>query len=135
MVSYASRRTTETVDISPFTTDADDEQRRVAGVALVKSLHEYGFVKVTGHGVSTQEIQEALGWLKKLFDLPLEDKMKAPHPPGPFPHRGYSGIGQEKVYSQDDVEAHRDEGDVGKSLRKISDFKVRSSTQKIHTSP
>lgn len=121
-------RITETVDLSPFFTEAGrappDSARIEAGKALVEALHSFGFVKVVGHGLSKQEIDEALGWTKKLFDLPYEDKMKAPHPPGPMPHRGYSGLGKEKVYSKDDVEATSSDSDVGKVLRKISDFKV-----------
>ncbi|KAH8884140.1 oxidoreductase-like protein [Thozetella sp. PMI_491] len=123
MTSSPRTRTVPTVDISAFTTKAGDEQRRAAGVALVEALHDFGFVKVTGHGFSIQELREALRWVKKLFDLPTSDKMKAPHPPGPFPHRGYSGIGREKVYSRADIEAQGDSKDVAKSLRKISDFK------------
>lgn len=121
------------MDLSPFFATNTEERalsqadRVKAGSTLVEALHSFGFVKVTGHGVSTQEINDALGWAKTLFDLPYEEKMKAPHPPGPMPHRGYSGIGKEKVYSQDDVAAHDGttaNGDVGKVLRKISDFKV-----------
>ena len=51
--------------------------------------------------------------------------MKAPHPPTALPHRGYSGLGVEKVYSK----AERDEDEAtngqGAALRKIEDFKVR----------
>ncbi|KAI0427757.1 oxidoreductase-like protein [Xylaria sp. FL1042] len=57
------------------------------------------------NGLSQVEIDEALNWTKTLFDLPYEDKMKAPHLPGPIPHRG------------------ENEPDVGKSVRKISDSK------------
>ncbi|KAK7750555.1 hypothetical protein SLS62_007531 [Diatrype stigma] len=120
-------RITETVDLSPFFTEAGralpDSARTEAGKALIEALHSFGFVKVVGHGLSKHEIDSALGWTKKLFDLPYEDKMKAPHPPGPMPHRGYSGLGQEKVYSKDDVKATSSSADVGKVLRKISDFK------------
>ncbi|KAI0020589.1 hypothetical protein F4780DRAFT_779477 [Xylariomycetidae sp. FL0641] len=38
--------------------------------------------------------------------------MKAPHPAGPMPHRGYSGTGVETVYSQD-VRDHEASGDAG----------------------
>lgn len=34
---------------------------------------------------------------KAFFDLPTETKMLAPHPPGGSHHRGYSGLGVEKV--------------------------------------
>ncbi|ETS83524.1 hypothetical protein PFICI_05400 [Pestalotiopsis fici W106-1] len=87
-------------------------------------LHDFGFVKVTGHGVSNGEIREALDWTQKLFRLSYDEKMKARNPPGPMPHRGYSGTGKEKVYSKEDVELLKnDSGDVGKGLRKISDYK------------
>ncbi|KAI0538530.1 oxidoreductase-like protein [Xylaria digitata] len=115
-----------TIDLSSFTDDSkqshSDSDQVQAGRALVAALHTQGFAQVTGHGLSRVEIDKALNWTKMLFDLPYEDKMKAPHPPGPIPHRGYSGIGKEKVYSQDDFTVNGGEPD-GKSHRKISDFK------------
>jgi isopenicillin N synthase-like dioxygenase len=126
---HTGPRTIPTVDLSPFTTEGEPSflhsQRLKAGQTLVEALHNFGFAKVTGHGVSKREIDEAFGWAKKLFDLPKEDKMKAPHPAGPMPHRGYSGIGQEKGYSQADVEALGSDGDVAQKIRDIPDFKVR----------
>jgi isopenicillin N synthase-like dioxygenase len=120
----ANSKAVATVDLSPFTGNGEDSKSLEAAHALVDVLHNYGFVKVTGHGISKQEIHEALGWVKKLFDLPYSEKMKAPHPPGPIPHRGYSGIGQEKVYSQAAMEAHNSSEDFGDTIRKITDFKV-----------
>lgn len=118
-----------TVDLSPFFTSdksATDtaQERLAAGRALVEACHDLGFAIVKGHGLSKQEISNAFAWTKKLFDLPVEDKMKAPHPPGNMPHRGYSGIGKEKVYSPDDLGRHAGDANVGQQLRKISDFKV-----------
>src|SRR5688572_27048397 len=53
----------------------------------------------------------------QFFTLPLEDKEKAPHPPEGWYHRGYSGIGREKVsqlvFDRDAIE----------SLRKVPDYK------------
>ncbi|KAI1427949.1 Clavaminate synthase-like protein [Xylaria sp. FL1777] len=116
-----------TVDLSAFFVTPgrmiDEAGRLQASRALVDAMHDLGFVKLIGHGVLQQEIDEALQWTKTLFDLPYEDKMKAPHPPGPMPHRGYSGIGQEKVHTQEDIEALGTNDDVGKALRKITDFK------------
>ncbi|KAJ8133423.1 hypothetical protein O1611_g200 [Lasiodiplodia mahajangana] len=116
-----------TANLSPFVETPRqqllDPSQLQAGRALVGALHDLGFVQITGHGINQQEIDNVLAWNKALFDLSYGDKMKAPHPPGPIPHRGYSGIGKEKVYSQADVKAHSDESNVGKSLRKISDFK------------
>ncbi|KAI0169216.1 Clavaminate synthase-like protein [Hypoxylon sp. FL1284] len=130
MAAYSFRRGDEaiaTVDVSPFMPEAGrsipDSERLKAGQALVQGLHELGFVKVIGHGVRQDEIRHALAWTKKLFDLPYEEKMKAPHPVGNMPHRGYSGLGQEKVYSQEDVKAHGAAADVSREIRKIADFK------------
>lgn len=119
-----------TVDVSPFFsqhTTTSDTQRLTSAKLLVEALHSFGFAKVTGHGLGTHEVSEALGWVQKLFDLPYDEKMKAPHPPSPMPHRGYSGIGEEKVYSREDVETHVRHGkaDISQELRKISGFKVR----------
>lgn len=102
--SHVGEGPIQTVDISPLLTEASDSLADLellrAGQALVRALHTLGFVKVTGHGIEKHEIETALAWSKKLFDLPYEDKMKAPHPPGNMPHRGYSGIGREKVIPQ-----------------------------------
>ncbi|KAH9905786.1 Clavaminate synthase-like protein [Xylariomycetidae sp. FL2044] len=120
-------RTVATIDISAFTAGPEqsvsDGDRTKAAQLLVEALHGFGFAKITGHGVSKHELDEAFTWVKRLFDLPYDDKMKAPHPAGPMPHRGYSGIGQEKVYSTADAKGHQGSDDVGKALRKISDFK------------
>ncbi|KAI1768393.1 Clavaminate synthase-like protein [Hypoxylon sp. FL1150] len=116
-----------TIDLSIFVGESlqqvPNEERIKVGQRLVETLHRFGFIKITGHGFPKHDIDEALAWTKRLFDLSLEEKMKAPHPPGPMPHRGYSSIGKEKVYSQTDVGDHKENGNVGQSLRKISDFK------------
>ena len=124
-------RVIETVDLSHFDTRNGhrhlESERLRAGKFLVESLHSFGFVNITGHGLSEQEMEEALAWTKRLFDLPYEEKMKAPHPAGSMPHRGYSGIGKEKIYSHADIPAYGTDGDLGQDLRKISDFKVCSA--------
>ncbi|KAF8303107.1 Clavaminate synthase-like protein [Clavulina sp. PMI_390] len=102
----STRQTIPTIDLSPFTTDKTDDTQSTgqleAAKSLVQALHRFGFVKIVGHGFSMQELEEALGWAKRLFALPYEEKMKAPHPPTPIPHRGYSGLGREKVYNYDE---------------------------------
>ena len=57
----------------------------------------------------------------------MEDKMKAPHPEGWTPHRGYSAAGREKAYTKEDMEAADEEH--RRTMRKIVDWKV-SKTQK-----
>ena len=125
-----------TVDLSPFFTGEQSatntaQQRLAAGHALVEACHDLGFVTVKGHGLSKQEIGDAFAWTKRLFDLPVEEKMKAPNPPGNMPHRGYSGIGKEKIYSPDDLGRHTGKANVGQQLRKISDFKVFPSSSQV----
>ncbi|MCJ1355459.1 MAG: hypothetical protein MMC33_005451 [Icmadophila ericetorum] len=113
------------VDISPFILwDSDgEESRRKAAKELVDACHRLGFVYISGYGVSEKLLEEALEWTKQLYDLPLEDKMKAPHPPTPTPHRGYSPIGLEKVYSKQEASKEDLEESRGESVRKIMDFK------------
>lgn len=120
-------REISTVDISPFfAQDGSEAERLTSAKLFVEALYHFGFSKVIGHGLCTDEVSEALGWVQKLFTLPYDEKMKAPHPPGPMPHRGYSGIGQEKVYSQEDIDTHATskQVDVNQQLRKVSDYKA-----------
>jgi len=57
---------------------------------------------------------------KEFFDLPLEEKMKCPHPPSGSYHRGYSGIGKEKVvqmvFDQESISELRKAPDVKESF-------------------
>ncbi|KAM7203849.1 hypothetical protein V8F20_003855 [Naviculisporaceae sp. PSN 640] len=134
MAPITSAPKVQTIDLSPFTapnlnSSPSHAERVKAAQALIEACHRTGFVKIRGHGVSQHEVNEALVWVKRLFDLPTSEKMKAPHPAGNMPHRGYSGIGQEKVYSVKDLPLPGSGGDgatsssVGQELRKISDFK------------
>ncbi|CAF9932147.1 hypothetical protein IMSHALPRED_008813 [Imshaugia aleurites] len=58
-----------------------------------------------------------------LYSLSHDEKMKAPHPDGPVPHRGYSHPGLEKVYSKAEVDSRDAVETDGDSLRQIQDFK------------
>ena len=42
---------------------------------------------------------------QQFFQLPLEEKMKSPHPPTPNPHRGYSAFGVEIVATHSNYES------------------------------
>jgi isopenicillin N synthase-like dioxygenase len=100
--------TIPTVDLTPFSSDPHESTTLTAAHLkaardLVATLHRFGFVNITGHGLSLQEITHMFAWSKKMFDLPFQEKMKAPHPEGPIPHRGYSMVGREKVYARDDI--------------------------------
>ncbi|KAI0429745.1 hypothetical protein F5Y09DRAFT_309609 [Xylaria sp. FL1042] len=75
---------------------AATDRKRIAA-ELAEACRDVGFVYVTNHGVPDELLNEAFAWTRRFFDLPLEKKMLAPHPPGPSVHRGYSWPGLEKV--------------------------------------
>lgn len=109
------------IDFSRWLQGSPDEKKKVAH-ELAEACRRVGFVYVINHGVPDDLLEEAFSWSKKLFDLPEEKKMLAPHPPGPNVHRGYSWPGLEKVSQyihQDGVDS--DEED--EQLRQVQDCK------------
>ena len=123
-MAFSAMRSIPVVDLSPFTRDGSLEEREKASKSLCKACEDIGAASIIGHGIPASLLEEAFSWNKKLFALPHEEKMKAPHPAEPMPHRGYSPPGVEKVYSKDDLEKDKE----GSSLRDIKDFKVRGRT-------
>ncbi|KAI0842569.1 thymine dioxygenase [Hypoxylon sp. FL0890] len=107
------------LDFSAWSTGSINDKKHIAR-ELTDACRRVGFVYIVNHGVPSTLLEEAFGWSKKLFALPKETKMLAPHPPGPSVHRGYSWPGLEKV-SQDIIK----DGDEAKEAenRKISDYK------------
>ena len=86
-----------TVDFSPFIHSGTDlERRQKTARELAECCRRNGWVGITGHGVSGDLVVRAFDMSRRLFDLSREDKMKAPHPEGMTPHRGYSGLGREQ---------------------------------------
>ena len=79
-----------TVDLSAFATEDNLESRLASARALNDACHDLGFVQIQGHGIEPELLREAFDWSKKLYSLPHSEKMKAPHPDGPLPHRGSS---------------------------------------------
>jgi isopenicillin N synthase-like dioxygenase len=116
------------VDFAKWQASTATEDRYEIGKKLADACHNVGFVYIINHSISPELLDEAFGWTKKLFDLRLEDKMKAPHPPGPTVHRGYSYPGLEKVSQviSSDLE-------VGEMLREVKDCKVCKAKQ-VHQS-
>ncbi|KAF8429579.1 flavonol synthase/flavanone 3-hydroxylase [Tirmania nivea] len=84
------------VDFSPFYSQ-NETDRLNTGRAIFEALRDVGFVYLTNHRISKELIAEALSQSHAFFDLPLQDKLKAPHPPESWNQRGYSQIGQEKI--------------------------------------
>ena len=111
-----------TVDLSPFTSDTvDKNSREETAKQLAEACRLNGCVGIIGHGVRTELLSEAFGVAKQLFDLPMDEKMKAPHPKNAVPHRGYSAPGMEKAYTKEDLAKDKDHRD---KLRRIIDCKV-----------
>ena len=111
-----------TVDLSAFTSGGDVQSREQAATELARCCRPHGCVAVTGHGVPSALLKEAFDMSKKLFDLPLEEKMKAPHPDAFRPHRGYSAIGRERGAAKGAMDT-KDEKRK-EELKRVTDYKV-----------
>ncbi|TGJ84016.1 hypothetical protein E0Z10_g4743 [Xylaria hypoxylon] len=111
------------VDLSSWTDGSATDRKRIAS-ELTDACRRVGFVYVVNHGVPADLLEEAFAWSRRLFDLPLEKKMLAPHPSGSSVHRGYSWPGLEKVsqtvYADGEEDKQVDD-------RKVSDVKLRMS--------
>lgn len=57
--------TLPTVDVSGLA-DGDSCGRQKAAVSLLKSLKQYGFVKVVGHGICEKTIGQLMEWVNHL---------------------------------------------------------------------
>jgi isopenicillin N synthase-like dioxygenase len=110
------------IDFTSFSSTGTPESRLATAKALTAACQETGFVYIVNHSVSPDLLEEAFAWTKRLFDLRTDEKMLAPHPPGPKVHRGYSWPGLEKVSQvlgdEEDVEKQVD------ALRGVKDCKV-----------
>ena len=107
------------IDFTNWNENCTIEERYAVAQKLANACHNVGFVSIINHGVSSDLLDEAFRWSKRLFDLKQEEKMLAPHPDGPTVHRGYSWPGLEKVSQVISTDL-----EVGEKLRQITDCKV-----------
>ncbi|KAK1991147.1 flavonol synthase/flavanone 3-hydroxylase [Colletotrichum falcatum] len=114
---YRESPTIPLVDLGGLYDGAGAEDASQAGEALVGAFRQAGFAYVKNHGIPEDTLNEAFLWSQRFFSLPQAEKDKAPHPPEGWWHRGYSGIGREKV-SQLVFDAEQIN-----ELRKVPDFK------------
>jgi len=111
------------VDFAPWQTETHNPVERLkVAKDLVSACREVGFVNIINHGVPGETVDEAFAITKQLYGLPLEEKMKAPHPPGWAHHRGYSWPGLEKVSA---ALSEKDDKELVEKLREVTDCKVR----------
>jgi len=82
------------IDFAPF---LDGTDKQGVADAILESFKDVGFVYLVNHPLPKEKIEAMFELSKKLFSLPMETKMLAPHPPSGTHHRGYSKPGLEKV--------------------------------------
>ena len=76
------------IDFAAWSNHASKEERYAISTRLVKACAEVGFAYIINHGVPQDTLDQAFAVSRQLFNLPQEEKMKAPHPPGWAHHRG-----------------------------------------------
>ncbi|KAI9807844.1 MAG: hypothetical protein M1825_005149 [Sarcosagium campestre] len=112
------------IDFSTWLQDGSPEARQDIAHQLASACRQVGFVYITNHGVDADLVEQAFDWTKKLFDLPRDQKMLAPHPDGAAVHRGYSYPGLEKVSQVNaDEDDDDDDDEVHNRLRATVDHK------------
>lgn len=107
--------------------DAGHDRYAEVGAKVYQAFKEVGFAYIENHGIPQEVVDEAFTWVRlpggrgggggiggrssvgrcswlttgeqsrRFFGLPQSEKDKLPHPPEGWYHRGYSGIGREKV--------------------------------------
>jgi len=85
-----------TIDFARFG-DGTSEDALEISRNLFNACRQVGFAYLVNTGIPQDQIDGMFQWSKKFFALPLETKMKVPHPPEGWYHRGYSGVGREQV--------------------------------------
>ncbi|KAJ5632604.1 Oxoglutarate/iron-dependent dioxygenase [Penicillium lividum] len=108
------------VDFARWNSDAPSRLR--VAHDIVAACQKVGFVYIVNHSLPESLLDEAFHWSQLFFDLPQEEKLKAPHPEGWAVHRGYSWPGLEKVSGLEATSAGDDE-ERAKELREVPDIK------------
>lgn len=110
------------VNLSPFfSRGATQSTKESTAKEVAEKCSVNGCLAITGHGIPTEFLNEAFDLAKTLFDLPIEDKMKAPHPAGMVPHRGYSAPGKERTFEKEEFDGS--DADHKSMLQATQDWK------------
>ncbi|GKT45001.1 2-oxoglutarate-dependent dioxygenase gloF [Colletotrichum spaethianum] len=104
---HSDKPTIPLIDLGGLEDGAEAQDALQTGKDLVNAFRTAGFAYIKNHGIPEETLNAAFQWRKT----------KAPHPPEGWWHRGYSGIGREKV-SQMIFDAEQIS-----ELRKVPDFK------------
>jgi isopenicillin N synthase-like dioxygenase len=116
------------VDFANWKPESTSEERKKVAEEIVDACKSVGFLCIVNHGISPERLSEAFSWSKKFFDLSDEQKLRAPHPDGSAVHRGYSWPGLEKV---SDVLSAKDDPELAKKLREVTDYKVNHASSSL----
>ncbi|KAG1901781.1 flavonol synthase/flavanone 3-hydroxylase [Suillus fuscotomentosus] len=84
------------IDFACFGDGTSPEATEI-GKQLVKACREVGFAYFRNTGIPQAEVDCMFEWSRRLFSLPIETKLLAPHPKEGWKHRGYSGVGREQI--------------------------------------
>ncbi|KAJ5597763.1 hypothetical protein N7537_007847 [Penicillium hordei] len=105
------------VDFAGWNSESSNQRIAQEIVAACKTV---GFVYIVNHSLPETMLDEAFNWSKLFFELPQDEKLKAPHPEGWAVHRGYSWPGLEKV-SQ--AMSTGNDQERANQLREVTDIK------------
>ncbi|KIY47689.1 Clavaminate synthase-like protein [Fistulina hepatica ATCC 64428] len=94
--------TLPTVDFALFGDGTSEEAKAIAS-KFYEACRDVGFAYLLNTGIPQDKVDLMFEWSAKFFTLPSETKLKAPHPPEGWKHRGYSGVGVEQVAHQASV--------------------------------
>lgn len=108
-----------------FSESATPAAKENTAKEVVEKCSINGCIAITGHGIPTEFLDESFNLAKRLFDLPMGEKMKAPHPAEMVPHRGYSAPGKERTFEKDEFNAS--DADHRSMLQATQDWKVSVS--------
>jgi hypothetical protein len=82
-----------TVDISPYLENPDSSQSKEVINEIRQACITSGFFQITNHGIPRQLQETVFKSARRLFDLPLEEKLKLRSADG----RGYEIIGSQTL--------------------------------------
>lgn len=94
-----SKRAIPLVDLSQYTEGSAADQQSFVD-QLGDAFHQYGFVGVINHGISSELVNQFYDESKKFFSLPREVKKKY-EVPGLAGQRGYTSFGKEHAKQSD----------------------------------
>jgi isopenicillin N synthase-like dioxygenase len=84
-----------TIDLSGWA-DGDPAVRSRIAAEVDAGCQEVGFLQIFGHGIDPDLLERMLGVVDRLFELPMDTKMKY-QPVSPDVNNGYSPVGAESL--------------------------------------